>query len=88
MSFITTGLFPLLLGAYLTYKEDYFIAIGCFLVAFCGFRQVYNYIRNQELIKNLESKLSKQQQELNKTNKLIEFKNKEIYLLRNYDYYD
>lgn len=61
LSFITVGWTPILLGSYLTYKEDYFSAVICFLISFCGFRQVYDDIKVQE--------------ELDKIHKLLKDKN-------------
>lgn len=85
MSFITIGWFPFILGMYLTYREEYVLAVGCFLISFCGFRHVCEAIKNREKFKGLESRLGRQQYELSKTKRLIEQRDKEIYILKNYD---
>jgi hypothetical protein len=50
LSFIATGWTPLLFGVYLTCKEEYLVAIGCFLISFCGFRQVCEFLKLYEVL--------------------------------------
>jgi len=59
LSFIVIGWTPLLLGSYLTYKEDYLISAICFIISFCGFRQTYDGIKNQEELNKIYKLLNK-----------------------------
>lgn len=69
------GFLPLFLGFYLAIREDYFISILCFLISICGFQQVYNNIKIQEL-------LNSQAKELTRINKTIIMKEKREYYER------
>lgn len=90
LSFIATGWMSLGFGIYLTYREDYVIAAGCFLISFCGFRQVYDNLKRQERCKELEKKMKVEigriSNKLDEKNREISEKNREIWKLKNYDY--
>lgn len=62
--FITTGILPLCMGISLACREDYIIAVGCFIIAVFGFQQVYRNAGVQELIDSLTQKILDQEKEL------------------------
>ena len=57
--FIVAGCTPLLFAVYLTYKEEYFVAVGCFIIAFCGFYQVYEFLKLYEILEKQQIQLNK-----------------------------
>ena len=64
LSFVITGFLPLGLGAYLAHRGDYFISVGCFLIAVCGFQQIYHSLKNLELFKAFKDKIMEQEKQL------------------------
>lgn len=86
LSCIATGWMPLGFGIYLTYREEYIIAAGCFLVSFFGFRQIYDNLKCQERCKEMKIEIGKISNKLEEKDMEISKKNKEIWKLRNYDY--
>lgn len=58
LSFLATGLLPFGLGAYLAYKGDYYLSVGCFFIAIAGFQQIYQFLK---IIDNLSIQIMDQQ---------------------------
>jgi len=71
ISFVVMGWIPFFLGIYLAYTEEYFTAIICFLVSFCGFKQVYDTLKYQSLY-------IAQQKELLRMRSIVEQHSKDI----------
>jgi len=69
--FIMTGILPLLLGGWLTYQQNYYIAIASFVVAVFGFQQVCQNFTTQDLIHGLKEKITEQEIELGNQKKEI-----------------
>jgi uncharacterized protein HemX len=64
ISFLMTGVLPLCLGLYLTHRNDYFVAVACFLISVCGFQQVYYTLNIQESLKSFKDKIAEKEKEL------------------------
>jgi hypothetical protein len=64
-NWIALGWTPLILGVYLVIKEDYTIAVVCFLVSCVGFRQILDSIRHQELRKEISDILTLEERNRN-----------------------
>lgn len=72
ISFCISGVLPLGLGAYLANREEYVVAIVCFIIAVCGFLQVYYSLSIQDdLQKDLEQQLEQQKEDYAQQKKQI-----------------
>jgi high-affinity Fe2+/Pb2+ permease len=61
---IVTGWVPLAFGIYIANKSYFMLAIGCMVVACCGFEQAYESFRRQEELKEKDLEIAKYKKKL------------------------